>query len=361
VPTAHRSPKLGYLLAAIAAALWALNGSLARFLLDDHLPPARLAELRSVGTFVAIMAVLVVFRPRLLRVIPRDIPRLALLGVVGLAGVTAFYFAAIARLDIGVALTVQYLGPLLVLVWLKVAHRRTLPGRLWGAAALSALGCFLVVRAYSPGSIDGLGLLAALGAAVTFAVYLFTSEQAGQRYPPATVIAWGFGLSSLFWVITQPVWSFPTEGLSSSRNLAFAAYIVIGGTLVPFACIFAAVRHLPASRAAVVATLEPVLGALLAWPIQGQGLSSVQIAGGLAVLSAVIWVQLQRPPLETELAPAYGTRRGGRRLSPQEPHGEAAARRLSPQEPHGAAAARRPSPQEPPAAPAAPQTGSLVE
>lgn len=305
----HPLPKLGYALAATGATLWALNGSLAQFLLADHMPATRLAELRSVGTFVAIAAGLALLRPRLLRVASRDLPRLAVLGVIGLAGVSAFYFAAIARVDIGVVLTIQYLGPVLLLVWLKVVHRRALPGGLWSAAGLSAVGCFLVVRAYDPGGLDGIGVLLAFGAAVTFAVYLYTSEQAGQHYAPVTTLAWGFGLASLFWLITQPLWSFPTQALSSPRNIAFAAYIVIGGTLLPFLCIVTAVRHLPAPRAAVVATLEPVLGALLAWAIHGQVLSAVQIVGGLTVVGAVVWVQSQQPSLEAELAPAYGVAR----------------------------------------------------
>ncbi|MBV9837325.1 MAG: DMT family transporter, partial [Solirubrobacterales bacterium] len=178
--------------------------------------------------------------------------------------------------------------------------------------ALSALGCLLVVRAYQPGALDGIGIAEAFASAITFAVYLFASEQAGQRYAPATTLVWGFGLASVFWAITQPPWSFPLHTLSSPRDLAFAAYVAIGGTLIPFACMIAAVRHLPAPRAAVVATLEPVLGAVLAWPIHGQALSAVQIAGGLVVIGAIVWIQSQRPALEVELAPAYGTPRRGR-------------------------------------------------
>jgi drug/metabolite transporter (DMT)-like permease len=308
-----RNPKLGYALAATAATLWAMNGSLARFLLNDHLPPARLAELRAVCTAAALITALALVRPALLRINRKDIGRLIVFGVIGLAGVNALYFAAIARLKIGVAVTIQYLGPLLLLVWLKLAHRRALPAGLWSAAALAAAGCFFVVGAYHPGSLDGVGAAEAFGAAITFAVYLFASEQAGHRYEPATTLAWGFGLASLFWLIIQPAWSFPLHPLSSARNLAFAAYIVVGGTLVPFACMVAAVRHLPASRAAVVATLEPVLGALLAWPIQHQALSPAQIAGGLVVVGAIVWVQAQRPLLEAEAAPAYGEGRRSRR------------------------------------------------
>jgi drug/metabolite transporter (DMT)-like permease len=306
---ASRSPRRGYALAAAAATLWALNGSLARFLLDDHMPPGRLAELRSICTFAAIAAALALARPQLLRVRRQDISRLVLLGVVGLAGVNAFYFAAIARLQIGVALTIQYLGPLMLLLWLKLIHRRALPAGLWSAAALSAVGCFFVVRAYRPGSLDAVGVIEAFAAAVTFAVYLFASEQAGHRYAPATTLVWGFGLACIFWLITQPLWSFPLHVLSSPRDAAFAAYVVVGGTLVPFACMITAVRHLPAHRAALVATLEPVLGAVLAWPIHGQALSAAQVAGGLFVMGAIIWVQTQRAELDAELAPEYGTRR----------------------------------------------------
>jgi drug/metabolite transporter (DMT)-like permease len=312
--TTHaRSPKLGYALAATAATLWALNGSLARFLLDDRMPPARLAELRSVCTAMVLIAALLIVRRPLLKIRAGDIGRMAILGIAGLAAVNAFYFAAIGRLQIGVALTIQYLGPLLLLIWLKVIHRRALPGGLWSAALLAAFGCFLVVGAYHPGALDGVGVAEAFAAAITFAIYLFASEQAGHRYHPATTLAWGFGLSSLFWLATQPLWTFPFHVLSTPRNLAFAVYVVIGGTLIPFACMVAAVRHVPAPRAAVVATLEPVLGAVLAWVIHGQALSAVQVAGGLVVVGAIIWVQSQRAEFEAELAPAYGS--GRRRVA----------------------------------------------
>jgi drug/metabolite transporter, DME family len=65
----------------------------------------------------------------------------------------------------------------------------------------------------------------------------------------------------------------------------------------------AALRHIPAPRAAVVATLEPVLAAVFAWLIHDEALTAVQLAGGAFVLGAVVWVQSRRPDLEAELAP----------------------------------------------------------
>jgi drug/metabolite transporter (DMT)-like permease len=304
-----RHARLGYALAASAATMWALNGSLSRLLLDDGVPALRLAELRAVLTFVLLAGAVALIRPALLRVRRQDIPRLAFLGVFGLAGVTATYFFAISRLDVGVALVIQYLGPLLLLLWLRLVHRRSVARSLWGASALSVLGCFLVVQAWNPGAIDALGLLAAFGAAITFAIYLYSSQQAGHHYEPVTTLVWGFGFASLFWLVVQPPWSFPFSDFASAGNLALGLGVAVIGTLLPFVCIVAALRHVPASRAAVVATLEPVLAAIIAWPVLGQDLDVAQIAGGLIVVGAVVWVQARRPAFEDEAAPAYRARR----------------------------------------------------
>jgi drug/metabolite transporter (DMT)-like permease len=285
--------------------MWALNGSLARFLLDDGVPAARLAQLRSLLSWLLLVAALAVTRPALLRVERREIPRLAFLGIAGLALVHASYFYAIARLQIGVALTIQYLGPLLILLWLRIFHRRHLPRSLWAAVALSVAGCFLVVRAYDAGALDARGIAAAFVAAVSFAIYLVASERSGHRHEPATTLAWGFGFASLFWAIAQPLWSFPLDEFDSIRPVALGLGVAVIGTLLPFALMVTAVRHIPASRAAVIATLEPVLAALLAWPIHGQDLAAVQVAGGLIVVAGVVWVQAQRPSFEAEAAPAY--------------------------------------------------------
>jgi drug/metabolite transporter (DMT)-like permease len=308
-PARLRRPRLGYLLAASAATMWALNGSLAVFLLDDGVTALRLAESRAVLAFVILAAAVALVRPALLRVRKQDIPRLAFLGVAGLAGVHATYFFAITRLDIGVALVIQYLGPLLLLLWLRRVHRRRLARSLWAAAILSVLGCFLVVQAWSPEAIDPVGLVAAFGSAITFAIYLYTSEQAGHRYEPVTTLVWAFGFASLFWLVVQPPWTFPFDRFTTLDNIALCLGVAVIGTLLPFVCIVASLRHVPASRAAVVATLEPVLAAIIAWPVHGQALDVAQITGGLMVVGAVIWVQAQSSSLEDEAAPAYGARR----------------------------------------------------
>jgi drug/metabolite transporter (DMT)-like permease len=297
------NPARGYLLAAAGAALFSLNGIWARELLDDGVDAARLSQLRSAGAWLILLVVLAAARPRLLRVDRELLPGLAFLGVAGLAAVHATFFLAIDRLEIGPALTIQYLAPLALLLWLWIVHGRRVAPSLWGAVGLSLAGCFLVVRGYDTGGLDGVGLLAAFGSMVTFAIYMVGSERAGHRLEPVTTLFWVFGFATLFWALATPWWSFPWDGLDSARNVLFGAALVVAGTLVPFTFIVASLRHIPAPRAAVVATLEPALAAVFAWIFLGEELAAVQIAGGAVVLTAVAWVQSRRPDLEAEGAP----------------------------------------------------------
>jgi drug/metabolite transporter (DMT)-like permease len=295
----ERSPARGYLLVAAGAAMFALGGNLARYMLDDGVSATRLSQLRSAGSLVILAAALALTRPQLMRVRRGDVPQLAFLGICGLALVHATYYAAIDRLEIGVALVIQYMAPLLLLGWLRVRHGRRLAPSLWGAVALSIAGCALVVRAYDPGSLDGAGVAYAAGAAVTFAIYMVASERAGHRYESVTTLLWAFAFASLFWAVVQPWWSFPFGDVDVWLGLG----VIVVGTLLPFICVVAALRHLPAPRAAVAATLEPVLAAIFAWWLHDERLAAVQLVGGALVLGAVLWVQSHRPDLEAELAP----------------------------------------------------------
>lgn len=294
------NPRLGYALTALSAACSALNGSLARYLLDDGISAARLSQLRSAVAFLLLLGALALFSPRRLRIARGDVPLMAWLGVAGIALVHASYFLAISRMDIGVALVIQYLAPALLLIWLKVVHKRRARWSLWAAVALSVAGCALVVDAPSGAAdLDAIGVLAAFAGAVTLAIYLTSSERAGLRYDAFTTLTWGFGFATAFWLIVAPAWTFPWHELGSLRNVALALGVAVVGTLVPFLLLVSALRHLPAPHVAVVAMLEPVLASVIAWALHDQALSVIQIAGGAIVLTAIAWLQTHGPTTST--------------------------------------------------------------
>ncbi len=298
----NRSPKLGYALTATGAALFAISGVMARVLLDDGVSAWHLTELRSVLAFVLLVAWLATSNRELLRVHRTDVPQLAVVGIFGLAAVQSTYFAAIARLDIGVALTIQYLAPLLILIVLRIFRGAKAAPALWGACVLSVIGSFFVVKAYDAHGIDGVGLLWAVAAMVTFAINLTASEKAGRTLDARTTLVWGFGFCSLVWVIARPPWTFPFALFDDAEHIALGLGVGVVGTLVPFILLFTALRHLPSARVGVVATLEPVIASIVAWPLLDQVLSAPQVAGVVIVVAAVAWVQSQQQPAPGDAA-----------------------------------------------------------
>jgi drug/metabolite transporter (DMT)-like permease len=305
----RRRPRLGYLLAAVAALMFAVNGSLARYLLDDGISAAHLSQLRVTVAFLLLAGALALVDRRRLRIARADVPRMAWLGFAGVAIVQFSYFLAIERLPISVALVIQFTGPLMVLLWLRVVHGRRLRPSLYGAVALSVAGSALVVEIYDAGSIDGLGIVFSLVAAITFAIYLIGFERAGHAYDAFTTLTWGLGFAAFFWLLVSPPWTFPLGDFDSARTAAIALGVVVIGTLGPFLLNVSALRHLPAARVGVVATLEPPLAAVIAWIVHGEALAGIQIAGGLMVVAAVAWVQSHAPAPEAEAVPGWKTRK----------------------------------------------------
>jgi drug/metabolite transporter (DMT)-like permease len=305
MPHSDRSPRLGYALAALAAAMFALNGSLARFLLDDGISAAHLSQLRVTLAFVVLAGTLAIVDRGRLRIARRDVPRMAWLGIVGVAVVQFTYFAAIDRLPISVALVIQFTGPLLVLLWLRIVHGRHLRPSLYAAVALSLVGSALVVEIYDASGLDGVGVLFAVIAAVSFAVYLVGFERAGRSYDAFTTLAWGLGFATVAWLLVSPPWTLPLGDLASVRSVSLVLGVVLVGTLGSFLLNLTALRHLPATRVGVVATLEPPLATVMAWLIHGESLAAVQIAGGVLVVAAVAWTQLHPPAPEVEAVPGW--------------------------------------------------------
>jgi len=251
-----------------------------------------MAEARVALALVALGVILAVRRPDLLRPPSGSLLSLAAFGV-SIAGVNASYYIAIDRLPVGVALSLQYTAPVLLLVAGVLAGRRQ-PGPLvWAAAATTLAGAVLVSRALS--GLEGVsasGLAAGATSAGFFALYLTTAKVAGRRGAhPATVLVWGFVFSIVVWTVVAPWWSWPYASLSSPSVAAAVVAVGLLGTLLPFFLAVGAVRVLSPATAGIAATVEPPFAAAFAWIFLGESLTPLQIAGAALVVVGVVIAQ----------------------------------------------------------------------
>ena len=304
--THDRRPVLGYSMVLAATALWGINGSMAKGALSSGLSSLRLTEVRSTGAALILVAALMATRPQSLRITRKELPFLLLFGVIGLAFVQLFYFVAIHRLEIGVALLIQYVAPILIALYARLVLKEPVRRRVWAALILALGGLSLVVDLWSGVSLDGPGVLAALASAVTFALYILLAESAVTRRDPVSLLALGFTFAAIFWAVVQPWWSFPTEYLDDRIHMdgavfsstlpvwALLAGVVLVGTIVPFLLLVGSLRHINATRAGVTAMFEPVAGALVAWAWLGESLTTAQLIGGAIVLTGILLAQTAR-------------------------------------------------------------------
>jgi drug/metabolite transporter (DMT)-like permease len=312
------NPFTGIVAASVAAFLFALNGSVSKTVLESGLSSLRLVELRSAGAAVCLVLAVLLTRPRSLRATPRELAFLGVAGVVGIGLVQWFYFVAIGRLPVGIALLLEYLAPVIVVVWVRFVRREDVRARVWGALVLSVLGLIVVAEAWRGLQLDGLGVLAGLGAAVSLAAYYLTSERGLGRRDPLSLAAWTFTAAAVFWSVLQPWWTFPWGDLTRAVALPgplpdvdvsawlLVLWVIVLGTVVPYGLILVALRSLGSARTGLLGMAEPVLAAVVAYVVLAEALSPVQLLGGFVVLTGIVLAETARkpPPVPEVVQPA---------------------------------------------------------
>jgi drug/metabolite transporter (DMT)-like permease len=306
-PVVEPRPALGYAMVWTAALLFAVNGTVSKVVLASGLSSLELTQVRSTGAFLGLALALLLTHRERLRVTRRELPFLIVFGVTGVAFVQWFYFLAIHRLPVGIALLIQYLAPLIVAVFARYVLHEPVRRRIWLALGLALFGLSLIVELWTEGgTLDAVGVAAALAGAVAYAVYVLMAERGVRARDPISLACLGFGFAAVFWLIVQPIWQFPVELLDDRTSLLgnladvtapvwlLLLFVVVVGTMVTFGLIVSALRHISATRVGIVAMIEPVAAAVVAWLWLGETLGPAQLVGGAVVLCAIALAQSSR-------------------------------------------------------------------
>jgi drug/metabolite transporter (DMT)-like permease len=298
-------PAAGYALTLASAALFGVNGTVSTLALQAGIPPTRLTALRCTGAAICLLAVLAVVAPRRLRVTWREVPFLAVFGVVGVAMTQFLYYYAIGRMPVGIALVFEMTAPVFIALYVWLVRREKVRSRLWLALLLSLSGLILVAEVWEGGgSLNPQGVGAALIAALCLAAYYLLGERGTVSRDPVGLTCWSFVAAALFWAAAAPWWEFDAGVLTERVPVSLGSltvplwvlvvWIVVLGAILPFWLSIAALRHLPPTAAGLVATAEPVFASIVAWLWVEQVLSGWQVAGGIVVLTGIVLAQTAR-------------------------------------------------------------------
>jgi drug/metabolite transporter (DMT)-like permease len=287
----------GYAAVSAAAVLWAVGGAVASRLIDRGADFVELTEARAWITVLVLLAVAA--RSRASEGDGSAGPALTVLFGLSIAGANFLYYASLSRLPVAVAITTQYTGPGLVVLWASITERKRPSGRVLGALAAAMLGVALLAELptlVTRGElrVDGIGLLAACGSAFSYATYMVVAERMGRALGARRAVLRGFLVASALWIVVQATRGRP-DTLLDRRFVPGAVFLAIATTVAPFLLFVWAVRRVRATDASIVSTLEPLAAAVIAFVWLDQTLSGWQLAGGLLVVVGIALVQIERP------------------------------------------------------------------
>lgn len=307
-PARFQHAARGYVLYLAGAFLFAINGTVSKSILLSGIDSARLSQLRVTAALLIVAVVLVFTNRRGFRVTRAEIPALIAYGVLGIAMTQFLFFMALERMEVGIALLIEFTAPIMVALWFRFGLREPTRRTVWLALILALVGLAMVAQVWQGFTLNPVGVASAFGAAVALAIYYLLGDRqvrAPFHRDPVSLTMWGFAAASAFWAIAQPWWSFPWESLSGvgyplsesgpAVPLTFLAlWMVVLGTAMPFWLVVAALRHIRASQASVVGMTEPLLAILVAWVALGEVMTPVQIMGGIVVLIGVVLAERSR-------------------------------------------------------------------
>lgn len=224
-----------------------------------------------------------------------DLIQCLVLGMLGVAASNYFYYVAIQRTSVAVAIVVQYTAPVWVLLYVVLRRQQRLTLQKAAAVFVAVAGIALTIGLIGEKSaqlrLDSYGLLAALLASFSFAFYNVGGHSILARFDRWRVLVWTLVSASAFWLIVNPPWKV-TAAHYSAAQWAFLFVFSMISVLGSFSLYFLGLQYLEPTRAIIASCLEPVFSILLAALFLNEGVRPIQTLGIVLVLSAIVIVQL---------------------------------------------------------------------
>ncbi|MBZ5646880.1 MAG: EamA family transporter [Acidobacteriia bacterium] len=316
---AESHPVRGYLAIAGAAFCWGGAATLGKLVFTGRLlggtvtaiDPLILAQTRTTFSLIVLAPLLAGVRGGRAFAMPvGDVLRCFVVGVAGVAASNFLYYFAIEKTTVATAIILQYTAPVWVLLYMvaRRLQRATVQRVLAVAAAVIGAALAIGLVGHARLRLNPLGVLAALGAAFSFAFYNVFGHGLVARYERWRVLTYVLLGAALFWLVVNPPWKIAVAHYSGAQ-WGFLFFFACISVLLPFSLYFTGLQYLDATRAIVTSCLEPVFAILFAATFVAERLSWLQLMGVALVVAATIIVQLPdrkgaEPPTDATLAMA---------------------------------------------------------
>ncbi len=295
--------RFGLPLAIGAAFAFGMSGAWARGLIDAGWTPGAAVTARVwVAALVLLVPTIISLRGRW-GVFRKNAGMVAAYGLLAVTATQLCYFQAVAVMDVGLALLIEYTAPIAVILWLWIRRGERPSRRSVIGAAIAFVGLVLMLDIITGAEVNVAGILWALAAMVGAATYFLLSAKADTGLPPIALAGGGLLLGAVALTIAGLVGILPIAWTTDDITYRFGTVpwfvpvLAIGliATALAYVLGIASTRMLGSRLASFVALSEVVAALLFGWLLLGQLPDLLQALGGALVLVGVVVVKLGEP------------------------------------------------------------------
>ena len=282
--------KIGPLLIILAGCFWGSMGIFVRKLASYGFTSVQIVSIRVTLAALIFSGLLLARDHSGFRISLRDLPLFLGLGFGSILFFTVCYFTAITMMSLSTAAILLYTSPIWIMLMSVLFFREKMNRRKILALTLAFAGCILV-SGISGNGITPVGLLVGLGSGIGYGLYSILGTVALRKYSPYTVTTYTFLLAAAgSWMICNPGDMIPK--FSAAPDLTFLLFFCILTALVtaviPFGAYTLGLQTVEASKAGIIATIEPMVATLVGIVFFSEPLNILSGLGILLILGAII-------------------------------------------------------------------------
>ena len=281
---------IGPALILLAGCFWGSMGIFVRRLTDYGFSSIQIVAIRVTLAALIFCMLLLIKDPSGFRISVKDIPLFLGLGFGSILFFTVCYFTAITMMPLSTAAILLYTSPIWIMLMSVLFFREKLTGRKLLALVLAFAGCVLVSGISGEG-MTLTGLLVGLGSGIGYGLYSILGTVALRRYSPYTVTTYTFAFAALgSWLICRPADMLAKFAAAPDLpGLVFFCFLTALVTaVIPFLAYTLGLRTVEASRAGILATVEPLVATLIGVAVFSEPLTLLSGLGMLLILAAVV-------------------------------------------------------------------------
>ena len=296
---------MGYFYALLAAFLFGANGSVSKVIIQSGFSATQLTQMRVLGAAIISGLVLLMLDKKSFYLPKKQWATILVLGIVGVAMLQATYAFAIELLPVGIALLLEYLAVLLVALVAFFFFKEKVRLRLWVAIGFVMVGLVVVAEIWAS-TLNPIGVMWGLLAAVTLATYFLVGEKQLKTISPLALSFWTMSVATVFWAPLSGWWELewsdfailaavgPGDDALVLPLWAFFLWNIILGSFAPFLLSLSALKRLSATVAGILATSEIAFAFITAWLWLQEQLTVLQVVGASIVLGGIVIAQSAR-------------------------------------------------------------------